>query len=126
MRRFFIATIFVFLFARPVWATDWKEWPVDIGVPPDKVWTIKFSQQVDKATINSTNIYVTDYNGNLIPTNVLPGVDGKSATVDAEPNYSFKFYNLYISDAIKTPENKPLKNPTKLNFWIFFNNDPFG
>jgi N-acetylmuramoyl-L-alanine amidase len=83
----------------------------------DKSWTIKFNQKLDKNTIDSSLIMVTDESGQQIPVDLKLGSDESSIIVSPKGQYTYgKNYDLVIKDGIKGINKSNLAKPAKMNF----------
>lgn len=67
----------------------------------DKQWTIKFKNQLNEQNLNSSNIYVVDNSGNVIPTALSLQDDKKSVKVIPYKPYKLgQKYYLFISNKL--------------------------
>ena len=67
----------------------------------DKQWTIKFKNQLNEQNVNSSNIYVVDSSGNVIPTVISLQDDKKSVKVIPYKPYKLgQKYYLFISSKL--------------------------
>ncbi len=83
----------------------------------DKSWTIRFNQKLDKNTIDSSLIVVTDESGQQIPVDLKLGSDESSIIVSPKGQYTYgKNYDLVIKDGIKGINKSNLAKPAKMNF----------
>ena len=64
-----------------------EKWPSRADQPPDKMWTIRFNQPINPATVNNRNIFVADRDANLHMVRVHAGDDGRSAYIVPAQNY---------------------------------------
>lgn len=83
----------------------------------DKSWTIRFNQKLDKNTIDSSLIMVTDESGQQIPVDLKLGSDESSIIVSPKGQYTYgKNYDLVIKDGIKGINKSNLAKPAKMKF----------
>lgn len=83
----------------------------------DKSWTIRFNQKLDKNTIDSSLIVVTDESGQQIPVDLKLGSDESSIIVSPKGQYTYgKNYDLVIKDGIKGINKGNLAKPAKMKF----------
>lgn len=83
----------------------------------DKSWTIRFNQKLDKNTIDSSLIVVTDESGQQIPVDLKLGSDESSIIVSPKGQYTYgKNYDLVIKDGIKGTNKSNLAKPAKMKF----------
>lgn len=83
----------------------------------DKSWTIKFNQKLDKSTIDSSFIVVTDESGQQVPIDLKLGNDESSIIVSPKGQYAYgKNYDLFIKNGIKGINKNSLSKPTKMKF----------
>lgn len=83
----------------------------------DKSWTIRFNQKLDKNTIDSSLIVVTDESGQQIPVDLKLGSDESSIIVSPKGQYTYgKNYDLVIKDGIKGINKSNLAKPAKMKF----------
>lgn len=83
----------------------------------DKSWTIRFNQKLDKNTIDSSLIVVTDESGQQIPVDLKLGDDESSIIVLPKVQYTYgQNYNLVIKDGIKGINKSSLIKPAKMKF----------
>ncbi|RKQ13327.1 DUF5050 domain-containing protein [Lysinibacillus endophyticus] len=87
-----------------------------------KPWTITFSKEVDKNTVNLSNIYVIDSKGLTLDIN-KPVVSGKQIVISPKQSYiAGETYTLYIKN-IKSTSGLTLKD-TKFTFNVLQTNNP--
>lgn len=83
----------------------------------NKSWTIRFNQKLDKNTIDSSLVIVTDESGQQIPIDLKLGSDESSIIVTPKSQYDYgKNYNLVIKDGIKSISKSNLAKPAKMKF----------
>lgn len=102
-------------------SSDYQEWTSKQRVEENKVWTIRFNNDLDKTTINSNNVYVTDENGQTIPVDVALSADLKGVTVSLKNGGKYekgKSYYLIITEKVKKTSGKPLGSPARMKFTI--------
>ncbi|AGY75210.1 protease complex subunit PrcB family protein [Clostridium autoethanogenum] len=70
-----------------------------LNILRDKQWTIKFKDQLNDENVNSSNIYVVDSSGNVIPTALSLQDDKKSVKVTPYKPYKLgqKYYLFIVS-----------------------------
>lgn len=129
-RRFISLLLFVIMLILSVTSTGafadsyfqdsiFMEWKEVYLVEPFKEWTILFNEEVDKDSVNNSNIFVENHLGEIVDTNAIIGDDGK--TVIVEPpldGYSTEYdYTLFIED-ILSKDGEKLKENIKMKFFI--------
>lgn len=106
-------------FIAPKPATDW---PGDIqSVSRFKAWNIQVNESLDKKSLFSNSIYVTDDStGDHVETILQLSDDGKTITVAPTIAYEIgKSYTLWIEKHIQESTSKKfLKQPIKMTFFI--------
>jgi len=116
---FLMITCGLFLFtANNVMAAVVTQLEHRTNVPVDKVWQIKFNEEVNKDTINN-NILIYNAEGNRIDgVGLAYNSENKTVTV-APPVVGYKkgqTYSLHIYDTVKGLNNNGLKTHTSMNF----------
>ncbi|KEH93491.1 insulinase family protein [Clostridium novyi] len=92
------------------------------NVPVDKIFTVSFSRNLDKGTVNKSNIYVLDENNHKVSTVV--SYDDVNKSVEVNPNHNYesgKKYTLFIKGIQSVKESGKvvkLKSPIKMEFII--------
>lgn len=92
------------------------------NVSVDKIFTVSFSKNLDKGTVNKSNIYVLDENNHKV--NTVVSYDEKNKSVEVNPNHNYesgKKYTLFIKGIQSVEENGKvvkLKSPIKMEFTI--------
>lgn len=82
----------------------------------NKLWTVKFSKEVDASTIQGA-LYVMDEKGYILPTRYTS--DGNSIYIHAPiGGYAEGNYTLYITAEVEDTKGNPLKEPIKMYFTI--------
>lgn len=81
----------------------------------DKVWTVNFSNNIDKTTVNKDNVYVVDDKGNKV--DVKLECRGKALIISPVENYKSGYkYQLHISDKVQSVNKKTLKKALDYEF----------
>lgn len=92
------------------------------GVAPNKVWYIKFSEELDEESLNSSNVYVRDEMGTRIPVGWTLSNKGETLEVSLQGGNTYKpgaTYHLFIEDTVKTKYGqKKLKEKIHMRFTI--------
>lgn len=88
------------------------------NVPSNKEWTIKFNMEVDKSTVNTSNIKVHEKNSTYsIPINITLSSDLKEVKIKPTTPYTHnKTYVLELNDKIKSKDGKFNLSSYKLEF----------
>lgn len=92
-------------------------------VDANKVWTIKFSQEVNLDEVAKQGIIVTDSKGNVVNTDIELGQDNKTLRVLA-PQDGYKIgesYTLNIDTKVHSKSGKNIKEATALHFYAAYN-----
>lgn len=101
-----------------VFAASYKDLPKKIGIAADKVWNIKFNEDINKDTINSSNIAVLDSNNKGIPIKVTY-IDSRTVSVAPVSKYEEgQTYSLVVKDTIKGKSGGNIKAPARMEFTI--------
>lgn len=98
---------------------NWDEWAIK-NANPDKIWRVKFNQQLDNKTVNKENIYVRDPYCNNINVNVVLDKNNND-TIIVTPIINYRVqseYYLYITQNVKSINGKDLKRPISMKFKI--------
>ncbi|WP_027623591.1 glucosaminidase domain-containing protein [Clostridium lundense] len=110
------------MFAGSVFASDSgiKEFEPRTSISTDKKWTIQFNFSLNKETINSDNIIVTDIKGNKIKAYIAPGENDKSVVVTpkTEGYVPAQAYYLNLSTGVQSAGGKKLVQPVRMKFTI--------
>lgn len=116
--------VFIVALASSAEAKYLVDWENKENIPSDKKWHIKFNDSVNSESITS-NIYVKDYNGNLIETESSLLHDD---TVIVEPvnKYSPGAYHLYINDDVTSINGQHLNQPTRMMFSVVTQDTDFA
>lgn len=103
---------------------NYKDWTDHANVPPDKIWTIKFNLTLSAASVNDSNVYVSqDFDGN----NKILGTEVKICPTNSKwlllspPQGGWKAgerYYLFISKEVKSESGKSLGSPVRMKFVI--------
>ncbi len=86
------------------------------GVSVNKTWTIKLNRELDSSTINSTNIYIEDWNDTKVSTTLSLSKNNREITIKPNANYvQGKQYHIILKD-IKAKNGKKLVKHNKIYF----------
>lgn len=83
------------------------------------VWRIKFSAPLDPATVNNTNLFVTDIHGTKLKTAIHYNND--THEIEIEPLEAYvkdASYNLNVSKSVKSVGGQSLKSDVKVPFKV--------
>ncbi|MEA4828243.1 MAG: N-acetylmuramoyl-L-alanine amidase [Clostridium sp.] len=98
------------------WAISYKDMPKQLGSEVDKIWTIKFNEDIDKNTINSSNIIVLNESNSQVNAKV-EYKDSRTVLVSPVGEYEpEKNYTLIVNDSVKSAKGTKLKEPTRMVF----------
>lgn len=98
---------------------NWTELPIKEDVPANKAWSIKFTQPVDKLSLDNSSIYIKDTKFNIIDTTFQLSEDYKTVNILPTSNYSpGHSYSLYVTNRVKSTSSYSLTNPTCMTFTI--------
>jgi len=97
---------------------DGKTTYLPYKVPPDKVWSIKFSKEADRETITPENVYVLDSKGNKVDINISYDSSNVLKIYPVNKYTAGETYSLYISKKVASKDGKALTNALKYNFTI--------
>lgn len=97
---------------------DGKTTYLPYKVAPDKVWSIKFSKEADKATITPENVYVLDSKGNKVDINISYDSSNVLKISPVSKYAAGEMYSLYITKKVTAKDGKALTNALKYNFTI--------
>lgn len=94
------------------------EMPARSEISIVKPWIVNFNMDLDKSTINESNIKVTDNKDNLLKVSVTSGKDAKSIVISPPTGgYAVKGnYYLTLSTNVKSISGKKLSKPVKMKF----------
>lgn len=82
-----------------------------------KTWRISFNKQLDKETVNTNNIYITDSRGNNIKCIVYS--NGNTLSVTPVGGYiPNEQYAIYINSNVKSIDNKSISNGYYVTFEV--------
>lgn len=90
---------------------------VNNSIEVNKVWKVNFNRELDKNTINNSNIIVKDSSGNSIQVSLK--VEDNGYIVDIIPNSNYKYgqtYYITIKSGIKSINGDTLKKDVNFNF----------
>jgi len=83
----------------------------------NKNWTIKFNMELDEATINDSNVYILNKDGEKNNCEISLNTDKKGIIIAPKSNYNpAEEYSLIISKNIKSTSNKSLAKAVKMTF----------
>ncbi|AKN31172.1 hypothetical protein Ccar_10050 [Clostridium carboxidivorans P7] len=102
------------------WLKDknWQDLKNYSNVSQNKQWKICFNQQLKEQNVNGSNVYVTDSNGNIIPTAVRLLEDKKSISITPYKPYELgQNYYIFITNKINGTDNSSFKG-FRMNFQI--------
>lgn len=97
---------------------NWQDLKNYSNVSANKQWTICFNQQLKEENVNDSNVYVTDSNGNIIPTAVRLLEGKKSISILPYKPYELgQNYYIFITNKINGTDNSSFKG-FRMNFQI--------
>ncbi|MFD2442812.1 phosphodiester glycosidase family protein [Bacillus sp. CGMCC 1.16607] len=84
----------------------------------NKKWTVTFNAELNPATVNNTNIYVEDLEGNRLPVTVTPGTEPMTVFIEAPlGGYEIgKEYQIVVTEFVRSTRDKPVQ---KDFYWAF-------
>lgn len=86
-------------------------------VATDKSWYVKFTEELNKDTVNNDNIYIVDENDNKVKCYLELQSDNKTVKVVSLVYYKYDTtYNLIVSSNVKEASGKNLSHPVKMSF----------
>ena len=92
---------------------------IDEEVHESKEWVIKFNQQLDKTTVNESNIIVVNSSGEKQNMKVFLDNDNLSIKLTTEKNYANgESYYIIIKETIKSLSGKQLSKPMLVKFVV--------
>lgn len=97
---------------------DGKTTYIPYKVAPDKVWSVEFSKEADKATITPENVYVLDSEGNKVDINISYDSNNVLKIAPVNKYTAGETYSLYISKKVTSKDGKALVNNLKYNFTV--------
>ena len=101
---------------------NWTKLPTKEDVSNNKVWSVNFTQSINKTSLSNYSIYVKDDKYNIVDTSFQLSEDGKTVNILPTSNYSpGHSYSLFVTNRVKSTSNNFLFNPTYLNFTIDVN-----
>lgn len=95
---------------------NYQELKKKYNVSVKKPWKITLSKPINTNSVTSSNVYVVDSEGKMVP--VIHNVSGKTITVT--PMYSYQSgesYTVWVRD-IKSSTNVLIKQQTKMEFTV--------
>ncbi len=81
------------------------------------VWRVKFSTDLNPATVNNRNLYVTKLDGSFLKTSIR--YDAANHSIEIEPLEAYaqdQSYLLYISTNVESKGGQRLKSEISLRF----------
>lgn len=126
---FMVIILFVGVSLPPnIFASTYLEMESKINIDIDKVWTIKFNDEVDKASIDGKDTIVVLNENNSKVDIKIDYKDSKSLLISAVNEYEYgKTYTLLVKEGIKSKKGSMLSKSTKMIFTIKTNpNKPAG
>ena len=117
MRKILSVLALCLMFLLPNGMVFGKDFPAQINVPTDKIWTINFNQPVDPASINSVNIYITGISSGG---NVVLSLDQKTITIKDISYLPGSKHVLHLTKNIKNINGQSLEDTT-MEFTIISN-----
>jgi len=84
---------------------------------PKFVWRVKFTAPLNPATVNNNNLYVTDSEGNLLPTHIR--YDAEKKVIEIEPTGAYRSmqtYTLNVSKRVESRGGQKLKEEMQVRF----------
>lgn len=112
----FLAVLMLLLFCSTTGHAQelYKVFPAVQNVTTDKAWNVKFSQELDTATITDKNVRVLDESGNAVKVNL--SCTGSTVIIKPSNNYEEgKKYTVLI-DNVKSKKGSLIKSPLKMDF----------
>ncbi|MCY6355601.1 N-acetylmuramoyl-L-alanine amidase [Clostridium sp. ZS2-4] len=107
-----------------VFASTYLEMESKINIDIDKVWTINFSDEVDKSSIDGKDTIVVLNDSNSKVDTKIDYKDNKSVRISAVNGYEYgKTYTLLVKEGIKSVKGSELSKPTKMIFTTKTNPD---
>lgn len=95
---------------------DYKEIPIKLNQPVDKIWDVTFSATVYGDSTLPNNIYITDAANNSVPTLLV--VSGDVVQIIPTVNYTpGESYTVWVKD-VKSSTGKTINQYTKMDFTI--------
>ncbi|MCY6369335.1 insulinase family protein [Clostridium ganghwense] len=92
------------------------------NVPVDKKWDVKFSQELDELTVNTSNVYVLDEQNHQVKVKVSYDKKDKAIKIESEKLYEKgKKYTLFIKGIQSVDKSKKvdkLLSPIEMEFVI--------
>lgn len=118
----FCSTVFAsetFPFEQKDWYLNWTPLPVKEDVPIDKVWSITFTEPINKSSLDTSSIYIKDDKLNIVDISLQLSEDGKVIKVLSTCNYSPGHpYYLYVTNRVIGSSGYSLSKPTCMTFTV--------
>lgn len=128
MKKFSMMLVMIFMFSIiSIQGVSAKEFPERMIHESSKPWTITFSEQVDKSSVNNETVYI-EYLNEKIPIDITYNFneDGTQLIVspvsDYEMGYNFK---LVVTENVKSVSGVNLNEETTLIFNYMKEEDVF-
>ncbi|MCY6959216.1 N-acetylmuramoyl-L-alanine amidase [Clostridium brassicae] len=88
-----------------------------VNVDVNKIWTVKFNNELDKSTIDgSDNILILDDKGSKVNIKI-EYQDNKTLLISPVNNYEYgKIYTLVVKDTVKSKSGKGMKETIQMKF----------
>lgn len=94
-------------------------WQNKEQISSGKTWTIRFNAPLSQSTVNSQNIYVLDWQNNVIPVTIQYHSSGNKVVVTPlNPYDSKEWYYLYITDGVKSLVGNTMTQGIRMKFVI--------
>lgn len=116
LKLFYIVFVLTLLIIpQRIFAQDtYKTFAAQQNVSLNKIWNIKFSDNINPSTANKDNIKIVDDKGTSLDLNI--SCSGNIVTLKPVSNYEDgKAYTIYINN-IKSTKGSDLKTPAMMNF----------
>lgn len=106
-----------------VYKAEKKEIPVNLltwdqkKANKEKSWTVNFNGEIEPVSANSNNIYVTDENDYIFPTNI--SVVGRTLFISPVYKYNVsKRYYINLTSGLKSKDGIPIIKPVRMPFLV--------
>ncbi|MCL6639567.1 MAG: Ig-like domain-containing protein [Firmicutes bacterium] len=118
-----VVLLALLLTASRAWAAaippGFSVWPARQTDNPKKTWTVKFNLPLNKATVNSNNIYVTDDNNQRVSTLLATSDDGTAVSVSPAGSYQAgKEYRLFLTGGLTSTRGLTLSPQVVVPFTV--------
>jgi predicted secreted protein len=106
-------------FVQQDWYLNWAPLPIKEDVPINKVWSIKFTQPINKSSLDNSSIYIEDDKLNIVDISLQLSEDGKVIKILPTSNYSPGHpYYLYVTNRVMATSGYSLSKPTCMTFTV--------